>query len=83
MLDKPGSDVIQAAVPLTTVSVELPSFWTNSPEVWFIHAEAQFEKRRITAFHTKFTHCVAALPQDVASRLLDLVRAPPTEPYEA
>ena len=83
MLDKPGSGVIQAAVPLTTVSVELPSFWTNSPEVWFIQAEAQFEKRRITASHTKFTHCVAALPQDVAFRLLDLVRAPPTEPYEA
>ena len=70
-------------VHLTTVSVKLPTFWTDSPEVWFLQAEAQFENKRITSSRTKFTHCVAALPQDVACRLLDLVRAPPAEPYEA
>ena len=40
-------------------------------------------KKRITTSRTKFTHCVASLPQDVACRLLDLVRAPPVEPDEA
>ena len=30
----------------------------------------------------RFTHCLAALPQDVACRLLDLVPAPLVEPYE-
>ena len=74
--------MIQAVVPLT-VSVKLPSFRTNSPENWFIRAEAQVENKRITAPHTKFTHFVAALPQDVARRLLNLVRAPPAKPYEA
>ncbi len=63
--------MIQAVVPLT-VSVKLSSFRTNSPENWFIQAEAQVENKRITASHTKFTHFVAALPQDVACRLLDL-----------
>ena len=29
--------VIQGiTIPLTTISVKLPSFWTDSPEVWFI-----------------------------------------------
>ena len=58
-------------IPLTTISMKLPTFWTDSPEVWFIQAEAQFENKLTTASQTKFTHCVAALPQDVACCLLD------------
>ena len=81
MPEETESDVIQTAGPLLTVSVIL--FWTNSLEIWFIQAEAQFENKRATPTCTKFTHCDAALPQDVACRLLDLVRAPPAEPYEA
>lgn len=69
--------------PIDNCPVKLPSFWTNSPEVWFIQAEAQFENKRIISSHTKFTHCVAALPQDVVCRLLDLVPAPPAESYRA
>ena len=71
----PEEEVV-AQLPLTTLSVKLPSFWTDSPEVWFLQAEEQFENKGITVLRTKFTHCVAALPQDVACRLLDLVRAP-------
>ena len=56
MPEEEGSDVPLSAVPLTTVSVKLPTFWTDSPEVWFIQAEAQFENKRITTSRTKFTH---------------------------
>ena len=83
MPEEEGSDVPLSAVPLTTVSVKLPTFWTDSPEVWLIQVEAQFEVKRITVSQTKFNHCLAALPQDVACRLLELVRAPPAAPYEA
>mgnify|MGYP000876348990 CR=1 FL=1 len=68
-------------VSLTTVSIKLPTFWTDSPEVWFLQAEAQFAIKRVTASLTKFHHCVAALPQDVATRLIDLIRSPPADPY--
>ena len=74
---------VQDPIPLTTISVKLLTFWTDSLEVCFIQAEAWFENKRITASRTKFTHCVATLPQDVACRLLDLVRAPPADSYEA
>ena len=77
MPEQPDNEGMQGSVPLTAVTVKLPSFWTDSPEVWFLQAEAQFENKRITSSRKKFTHCVAALPQDVACRLLDLVRAPP------
>ena len=56
-------------VSFTTISIKLPTFWRDSPEVWFLQAESQFH------------HCIAALPQDVANRLIDLVPNPPAEPY--
>jgi len=68
---------------LTTVSIKLPTFWTDSPEVWFLQAESQFAIKRVTASMTKFHHCVAALPQDVATRLIDLIRNPSADPYTA
>ena len=83
MPEEEGSDLSQSAVPLTSVSVKLLTFCTDSPEVWFIQAEAQFEVKRIITSQTKFYHCLNALPQDVACRLLDLDRAPPAAPYKA
>ena len=73
MPEEEGSDMFQSAVPLTTVSVKLRTFWTDSLEVWYIQAEAQFENKGKTTSRTKFTHCLAALSQDVACRLLYLV----------
>ena len=61
------------------VPLKLPTFWTSQPQVWFQQAEAQFTIRNITADQTKYAYIVAALDQDTAGRLLDLLRAPPTE----
>ena len=63
------------------VSIKLPTFWTDSPKVWFLQAESQFAIKPVTTFLTKFHHCVAALPQDVATHLIDLVCNPPADPY--
>ena len=68
---------------LTTVYIKLPTFWTDSPEVWFLQAESQFAIKHMTTFLTKFHDWVAALPQAVATRLIDLVHNPPAEPYAA
>ena len=61
------------------VTLKLPAFWTSQPQVWFQQAEAQFTIRNITADQTKYAYIVAALNHDTAGRLLDLLRAPPTE----
>lgn len=61
------------------VSLKLPTFWTSQPEVWFAQAEAQFHLRGITADDTKYYYVLAALDQDTATRLLDLINQPPTE----
>ena len=66
------------------VSIKLPTFWTAQPQVWFQQAEAQFTIRGITADDTKYAYLVAALDQDTASRLLDILSHPPREhKYEA
>ena len=37
----------------------------------------KFAIRKVTISKTKFYHEVAVLPQEVASQILDLIRAPP------
>lgn len=59
------------------VALKLPTFWASHPRVWFAQAEAQFATRNITGDDTRFHYVVAALDQDTASRLLDLLDNPP------
>ena len=61
------------------VSLKLPISWTSQPQVWFQQAEAQFTILSITVDNTKYAYVVAALDQDTASRLLDLLSNPPVE----
>ena len=64
-------------------NLKLPTFWPDSAEVWFAQTDAQFDIRNITSSRSKFYHAVAALPQDVAGQVLDLIRSPPKDdPYQ-
>ena len=61
------------------VSLKLPTFWVSQPAIWFAQTEAQFGLRRITVDNTKYYYVLAALDQDTAPRLLDLIANPPDE----
>ena len=61
------------------VAVKLPTFWSAQPDVWFAQVEAQFHLRGITAGDTKYYHVLAALDQDTATRLIDLITSPPAD----
>ena len=77
-------DQIQEEVQVQAVSLKLPTFWTLQPEVWFHQAESQFVSRQITTSSTKYLYVVAALDQDTAQRILDLLDSPPAaDPYTA
>ena len=66
------------AVPVAAnISMKLPIFWPDAVEVWFAQADTQFAIRNVMVSKTKFYHLVAVLPQEVASQILDLIRAPP------
>ena len=32
------------------VSVKLPDFWTEDPDLWFLHAEAAFRNAQTTSY---------------------------------
>ena len=62
--------------------MKLPAFWPDAAEVWFAQADTQFAIQNISVSKTKFYHVVMVLPQEVASQILDLIRAPPaSDPY--
>ena len=61
------------------VSVKLPEFWPEEPDVWFIQAEAEFDLRKITQDSTKYSHVVTKLDRETASKLRDFLRAPPAD----
>ena len=61
------------------VAIKLPSFWSHQPHLWFIQAEAQFQLRKIREDSTKYYHVVAALDEETAKRIIDVISSPPTE----
>ena len=63
--------------------LKLPTFWPDAAEVWFAQTNAQFAIRNISSSKSKFYDAVAALPQEVASQILDLIHTPPLgDPFE-
>ena len=88
--DAPGlEDISQlfppspSPAPVAFISMKLPDFSSDAAEVWFAKADAQFSICSISVSKTKFYHGVAVLPKEVASQILDLIRAPPAgDPYK-
>lgn len=58
------------------ISIKLPQFWPETPEVWFITAEAQFSLHRISSESRKYTHLLTALPPDIIQGNIDLIQNP-------
>ncbi|KAH7979430.1 hypothetical protein HPB49_009408 [Dermacentor silvarum] len=67
------------APTVSAVELKLPPFWPADAELWFIHVEAQFTARRITADLTRCHHIVSSFPPATASEFRDLLLAPPAE----
>lgn len=64
-------------------SLKLPSFWISCPEAWFVQTEMQFNIKQVVDDTTKYQHVIVALPQDVITKILDILHKPPsTNKYE-
>eukprot|EP00794_Sanderia_malayensis_P005010 gene5010-biopygen4076 len=69
--------------PAAAVSLKLPPFWPNNPELWFAQVECQFESRSITIQSTKFNYVVAILQPEIAQEVRDLlVNRPAQNAYD-
>ncbi|KAL3992373.1 one cut domain family member 2 [Sarotherodon galilaeus] len=61
------------------VALKLPDFWLHDPPSWFVHVEAQFALRGISADDTKYHHVVASLDPLATRRAMTLLRDPPAQ----
>ena len=55
-------------------SLDLQSFWVNSPKEWFFMAEASFELAGIVGQRPRFLNVLTALPEHVVRSITDLLR---------
>lgn len=63
---------------LQFASIKIPPYWSNRPDLWFLHVETQFRMRNITASNTKYDHVLAALPPETMELVADILLNPPT-----
>lgn len=66
-------------VSVERVSVKLPTFYPEEPDVWFDQADAQFKIAGIKEESTKFYYVIAQLEYKYACEVKDLMRNPPKE----
>ena len=74
-----------AVAVMAAVAVKLPSFWTDNPRAWFIHADSQFDISHVTISRTKFNHILGSLPKEIIDTVVDIVEELGTydDPYGA
>ena len=85
MSEDEGNLSAPAAHYVTKVAVKLPDFWSDDPDLWFIHAESAFHNAQITQSRTKFDHVVQKLPQNIMVSVRGLIlssSATSSTPYE-
>nr|XP_018914173.1 PREDICTED: uncharacterized protein LOC109042064 [Bemisia tabaci] len=70
------------ALTIGRISIKIPPFWPDDPELWFAQIEAQFDLNKISAERTKFSYVSGHLEGRWAKEVADLIRKPPTtDPY--
>ena len=69
-----STQIAELTAQLASISLGLPSFWSTHPDAWFINIESQFALANITREETKFHKVVAALPEDIATQVLDITQ---------
>ncbi|XP_055932083.1 uncharacterized protein LOC129962361 [Argiope bruennichi] len=55
------------------VSIKIPPFWTEKPEIWFYQVEAQFSISGIKSEETKFHYLIAQMEPRFVENLWDIV----------
>ncbi|GBM48062.1 hypothetical protein AVEN_34387-1 [Araneus ventricosus] len=68
--DSPASEKLEAS----GVSIKIPPFWTDKPEIWFYQVEDQFQICKITSEDTKFNYLVAQLEPRFLENIWDIIK---------
>ncbi|XP_045511057.1 uncharacterized protein LOC123705979 [Colias croceus] len=74
-----GKVSIDADNEVYKMSVRIPPFWPEEPEIWFAQVEGQFAINRITSDQTKFNHVINQLDNKYSKEVKDIIIHPPEE----
>lgn len=55
------------------VSVKIPPFWTEKPDIWFFQIEAQFKINGISSEDTKFNYIVSQMEPKYVDTIWDII----------
>jgi hypothetical protein len=55
------------------VSIKIPPFWPEKPEIWFFQVEAQFKINHISAEDTKFNYLISQLEPRIVENIWDII----------
>lgn len=61
------------------ISIKIPPFWNNRPDLWFLQIETQFRLKNITASNTKYDYLVASLNNQTMESVADVLVSPPAQ----
>ena len=64
---------------VSAVSVKLPEFWHDDPEIWFVRVEPQLWSRSVTQDQTKFDYVIASLDNRTAAEVKSVLLNSPAE----
>ncbi|XP_036347660.1 uncharacterized protein LOC118757038 [Rhagoletis pomonella] len=67
----------EKAMMVNKVSVKVPPFWPEHPEIWFAQVEAQFSVAGVSTDSSKFNTVVAAVESNVLAQISDAILNPP------
>jgi hypothetical protein len=66
----------------SSLSIKLPPFVPDDPEMWFARVEATFRRRKISKPWDKFDYCLAAMSQDQLQSVRHVIVSPSEDdPY--
>lgn len=66
---------------INKVSVKIPPFWIDRPEIWFFQVEAQFQINGITNENTKFNYLIAQLEPKYVENIWDIINSASATKY--
>lgn len=75
----PANVPVASGQSIATLSIKLPPFWSQGPEVWFAQVEAQFATKRVTSQRTKFDYVISSLSPEFATEVRNLLLKPPND----
>lgn len=70
-------DAKEGAKYIARVSIKIPPFWEEDPEIWFSQVEAQFSNNSITSDSTKYNYIVGSMEARILKQVHEVVIKPP------